>query len=68
MLYLKIEDGMTTNHFGTKFYHFNNKFHREDGPAVEYVSGDKYWFLDGEQLDCETQEEFEQYKRLKAFW
>jgi antitoxin component YwqK of YwqJK toxin-antitoxin module len=26
----------------------NGKLHREDGPAVEYENGDKYWYIDGE--------------------
>ncbi len=26
----------------------NGKFHREDGPAVEYPSGEKRWYLHGE--------------------
>jgi len=38
------------NKFGTKFY-FNDErmttLHREDGPAVEYVTGYKAWWVDG---------------------
>ena len=30
---------------GTKQWYLNGKLHREDGPAIEYVDGDKYWFL-----------------------
>jgi hypothetical protein len=29
--------------------------HREDGPAVEWLNGDKYWFLNGKAY---TEEEF----------
>ena len=25
----------------------NNKFHRLDGPAIEYVNGTKYWYKEG---------------------
>lgn len=25
----------------------NNQLHREDGPAVIWSNGDKYWYLDG---------------------
>ena len=32
---------------GTKRWFLNNKYHREDGPAVEYANGDKYWCLNG---------------------
>ena len=37
---------------GTKYY-FKDKAmtirHREDGPAVEYYDGDKYWYLNDKQ-------------------
>ena len=29
------------------FWRLNGKFHREDGPAIEYADGDKYWFING---------------------
>jgi hypothetical protein len=32
---------------GTKRWYFNNKPHREDGPAVEYANGSKEWRLNG---------------------
>ncbi len=36
------------NASGTK-YHFNDSGlqHREDGPAVEYPNGFKYWYING---------------------
>ena len=34
--------------YGTKRWKLNGKFHREDGPAVEYKDGTKIWFFDGE--------------------
>ena len=27
------------------FYYVNGKLHREDGPAEEYISGDKRWYI-----------------------
>ena len=30
---------------GAKRWCLNNKYHREDGPAVEYPNGTKYWSL-----------------------
>ena len=33
---------------GTKIWHLNGKFHREDGPAVEGDDGTKKWYLNGE--------------------
>ena len=35
---------------GTKRWCLNNKYHREDGPAIEYPNGRKYWFLNGKQV------------------
>jgi hypothetical protein len=28
-----------------KWYNENNEFHREDGPAVVWSNGDKFWYL-----------------------
>ena len=39
-----------TDRGGNKFYYKDKAmtiFHREDGPAVEYVNGDKYWYTNG---------------------
>ena len=34
----------------------NGNLHREDGPALEYTDGTKFWYLDGEQY---TESEWE---------
>ena len=34
---------------GNKCWRLNGSIHREDGPAVEYVDGRNWWYLDGEQ-------------------
>ena len=44
------------------------KRHRLDGPALIWSNGNEEWWIDGKQINCKTQEEFEQYLRLKAFW
>ena len=31
----------------TEWYNENGKRHREDGPAIEYSSGSKEWYLNG---------------------
>lgn len=46
----------------------NDKLHRVDGPAQEWVSGYKEWWYQGIKLACSTQEEFEELLKLKAFW
>ena len=30
---------------GDKYWYRNGKCHREDGPAVEYANGTKFWYL-----------------------
>jgi hypothetical protein len=32
---------------GDKEWYLNGKFHREDGPAIEYITGSKLWYLNG---------------------
>jgi hypothetical protein len=49
-------------------YYLYDKLHRIDGPAEEYVYGTQFWWIEGEQLKCKTQEEFERYIKLKLFW
>ena len=36
-----------TDSDGTKHWSLNGKYHREDGPAIEYPDGAKHWFLNG---------------------
>ena len=33
---------------GTKRWYKNGKFHREDGPAIEWYDGDKEWYINGQ--------------------
>jgi len=33
--------------YGNKMWYLNGKLHREDGPAVEWVTGGKQWWLNG---------------------
>jgi len=37
-----------------KEWHYKDKLHREDGPAVEYASGSKQWWLNGKQVKEEN--------------
>lgn len=32
---------------GSMFWTFNGRYHREDGPACEWMDGDKLWYLNG---------------------
>ena len=38
---------------GEKCWTLKGKLHREDGPAVEYPNGEKYWFLNNEEVSWE---------------
>ena len=42
-----IEYTVKVNESGTKRWYLNDKYHRVDGPAVEYSNGDKSWYLNG---------------------
>ena len=45
----------------------NGKLHREDGPAIEYTSGTKGWYLNGE-LHREDGPAIEQASGSKEWW
>jgi len=35
--------------YGTKCWYLNNQYHREGGPAIEYLNGSKLWYLHGQR-------------------
>ncbi len=47
---------ITYNERGDREHKINGLLHREDGPAVEYESGSKSWYLNGHYIryDPET--------------
>jgi hypothetical protein len=49
-------------------YYLNNKFHRLDGPAIEWNFGIKQWYYEGKFIYCKSQKEFERCIKLKLFW
>lgn len=56
---------------GSKWWYLNGQRHREDGPAIEDANGYKGWYYQDQYVDCESQEEFEFWKKslkFKAFW
>ena len=53
---------------GSKFWFQNDERHRVDGPAIEYISGYRAWYLNGEKIICKNNEEFLRLVKLKAFW
>ena len=38
---------------GTKEWFLNGKYHREDGPAIEYTNGTKFWYLNDQEYSEE---------------
>jgi hypothetical protein len=44
-----------TNENGDTFYYNDEgKLHRTDGPAIEYVNGEKYWYVNGVHQPVES--------------
>jgi hypothetical protein len=63
------EDGPAIEYAnGSKYWYRNDQLHREDGPAIEFADGTKCWCFRGKHIDCETNEEFLQLMKMKAFW
>ena len=58
----------TKSNGDTFYYDDLGQLHREDGPAVEFANGTKYWFFRNKHIDCKTNEEFLQLMKMKAFW
>lgn len=55
---------------GFKEWFKYGKHHREDGPAIEDGDGYKQWWYEGKCIGTSnwyTQEDFEQWKKLKVF-
>jgi hypothetical protein len=39
---------LTIDEYGIKIWRLpNGDYHREDGPAIEYVNGSRHWYIDG---------------------
>jgi hypothetical protein len=51
---MKEQSEYRVDQYGTKRWYLNVKWHREDGPAIEYLDGSKAWYLYGEQVHPET--------------
>jgi hypothetical protein len=58
------------NEYGHKFYYSDREMtirHREDGPAIEYADGDKWWYLNG-RLHREDGPAIEYTNGLKSWY
>lgn len=52
----------------TSYYDEDGDYHRLDGPAHIRSDGKNFWFYHGREIPCQSQQEFERFLRLKAFW
>ena len=60
-----MKDGLNIDNGGTKRWYLNDEFHRTDGPAIEYIDGDKAWYLNGEELSQEDYLQITRKNKLK---
>ena len=44
---MKEQPECKVDEWGIKTWHLRGKWHREDGPAIEYPDGTKHWYLHG---------------------
>jgi hypothetical protein len=63
-----MKNGLIIDKYGTCRYYKDDLLHREDGPAIEYADGSKWWCLNGEIIDCQSNEEFLKLVKWKSFW
>ena len=42
-----MKDGLRIHPCGDRHWFFNDRVHREDGPAEEWVNGAELWWFDG---------------------
>ncbi len=61
------EDGPAFENSAAKIWIQHGASHRLDGPASEWYNGNKYWYLNGIQIDCKTNEEFLRLVKLMSF-
>ena len=57
-------NGYVVDLWGDKRWYRNGRLHREDGPAVEYTNGRKYWYFNGEHLGSKTEGFWKLWDRL----
>jgi cold shock CspA family protein len=52
---------------GSKGWFVNGQAHREDGPAIIRMNGDKVWFLSGKKLSKKDFDSIEMVKQFQAY-
>lgn len=57
---------LTESSDGTKVWTLNNQLHREDGPAIEWANGTKFWYLNGIKQEPKKYPEHEKFKKNQS--
>ncbi len=53
---------------GAVAHYINGICHNETGPACVNRDGKLFWYLNNQQVQCATQQEFLRLIKLKCFW
>jgi hypothetical protein len=66
----KVVHGLYITKDHSKFWFKDGFRHREHNCAVEYDNAekDKYYYYNGEEISCDSLEEFERLIRLSILW
>ena len=68
MRILVLEDNNERIHIFSKLLAQHNcHFFKDVKPAIEYISGDKYWYYNGEEINCNSNEECLRIIKLLLF-
>lgn len=59
-----MKDGLHVDSLGSKWWCLNGEYHREDGPAIEYKNGNKY-YLNGNYISTDTKSDDPKVLRLQ---
>jgi hypothetical protein len=62
------EEGYILTNNGSKIWMLNGQRHRVSGPAVETAGSFKAWWYKGQYVPVQSQEEFERWLKMQAFW
>ena len=52
---------------GSTYHYLNGYLHREDGPAIEWANGTKFWYYKGKWIHCKNNQSFLRMIKLVTF-
>ena len=62
----EVKNGRYVDALGTVRWYKDGQLHREDGPAIEYASGKKEWWVNGVEYTEELFNKYQLNKKLEA--